>query len=97
MKRPSDFECVLGGVVWSIYFVRRGHAKLQGKNFGICFWHEKKIFVRYDVCEKTFVDTLLHEMQHALSMMHYEAETWITQTSTEIAAGLIAAGVGVKC
>jgi hypothetical protein len=94
VKRPKDFETVLGGKPWKVCFVRRGHPKVP-KAYGYCYWNDQEIYVRYDVCEKSFLDTLIHEMQHALSLMHLSAEAWVTQTSSEITVGLIKAGFRV--
>lgn len=92
MKKPDDFRTKLGGKTWSIYFVRKSHKRLRG-NYGICYRDSREIYVRYDVSQKNFIDTLIHECQHALSDMHFSAEEWVTQTSTELAVALLAAGV----
>ena len=92
MARPRDFDCTLGGREWRIRFVTR--RKLP-KLLGTCDWDRREILVRYDQPDADFIDTLLHEMQHALSEMHYAAEDWIEQTSTELATGLLRAGVRV--
>jgi hypothetical protein len=49
--------------------------------------------VRYDQSPKDIVDTLIHECQHALSEIHFAAEAWIDQTSTELADVLDRLGV----
>ena len=92
MKRPKNFTCQLGGVMWRVYFVRRGHPQVDGA-WGTCHWDEREIYVRYDQTERRFIDTLLHELRHALSPCDYCAEEWITTTSTEIAMAMMAAGV----
>ena len=94
MKRPADFDCTLAGQVWRVHFVRRNHPKV-GKNYGMCYWDDRDIFVRYDVSEKSFIDTLIHELRHGLSRADFCAEEWITDTSTEIAVALIKAGIVV--
>lgn len=95
MKKPEDFECKLGGKVWHVKFVRRGHPKLEG-NLGMCYRYDRELYVRYDVAEKTFMDILIHEIQHSLTDMHFYAEGWVEETSTEIAEALLKAGLGVK-
>lgn len=94
MKKPQDFSTKLGGRTWKIFFVRKHHKRLRG-GYGICYREDREIYVRYDVSQKNFLDTLLHECQHALTDMHFSAEEWVTQTSTELAVALIAAGFSV--
>ena len=91
MKRPKDFQTVLGGELWAIHFARKSHPKLTGA-WGICYWDSREIYVRYDLSERNFLDTLIHEFQHALSQMHFSAEGFVNQTSSEIAIGLRQAG-----
>ena len=92
MKRPADFKTKLGGRTWDIRFVTRNNPIL-GKNWGLCDWENRTIYVCYQTSEKAFLDTLIHECQHALSDIHYSAEEWVTQTSTELTLALLAAGV----
>jgi hypothetical protein len=94
MKKPKAFYATLGGERWLITFVRR--SQMPDERWGDCDWHAKLIRVRYDLSEKNYIDTLIHELRHALSPCDYCAEEWITQTSTEIASAVIAAGVGRK-
>lgn len=92
MKRPADFKTKLGGRTWEIKFVRRGHPKLS-KHWGMCYRFDREIYVRYDLSEKNFLDTLVHEMEHALSDLHFAAEEWVMRTGTEISTALLSAGV----
>ncbi len=63
------------------------------KDLGACYWDKRLILVRYDQPPKDIVDTLIHECQHALSEIHFAAEAWIDQTSTELADVLDRLGV----
>ncbi len=99
MPKPEAFDCVLAGQTWHVEF--RNYRQMQRDpltrgNWGICDWDSKRIFVRYDLSERNFVDTLLHELRHSLSHQDYCAEDWIAQTSTEIAKAMEIAGVGRK-
>jgi hypothetical protein len=94
MQKPSDFHCILGGERWHVTFVRR--RDMPDTRRGDCNWDKRLIRVRYDVGERTYIDTLIHELRHALSPCDYCAEEWITQTSTELANAILAAGVGVR-
>lgn len=93
MKRPADFDCVLGGKRWRIHFVRRNHPKIGKKCWGRCYRFDQEIYVRYDLSEKNFLDTLIHECQHALSDLHFCAEEWVAETSTEISVALLKSGL----
>lgn len=92
--KPDDFDCILGGVTWRIKFVRR--CQIFDRAYGSCNWNRKLIRIAYDVPDKEYADTLLHEMRHALTLADYVNEDWITQTSTEMAEALVKAGIGRK-
>ena len=96
MRKPHDFQCKLGGRTWTIRFVRRGHKKVGKSNWGMCYRETREIYVRYDLSEKTFIEVLIHECQHALSDMHFSAEEWVTETSAELAIALMAANLRIK-
>ncbi len=89
-RKPLPIDCTLGGREWRIEFVTRSRLP---KDLGACYWDKRLILVRYDQPPKEIVDTLIHECQHALSEIHFAAETWIDQTSTELADVLDRLGV----
>jgi hypothetical protein len=89
-RKPPAIDCTLGGREWRIEFVTRSRLP---KDLGACYWDKRLILVRYDQPPKEIVDTLIHECQHALSEIHFAAEAWIDQTSTELADVLDRLGV----
>jgi len=89
-RKPLPIDCTLGGREWRIEFVTK---KQLPKHCGACYWDKRLILVRYDQSPKDIVDTLIHECQHALSEIHFAAEAWIDQTSTELADVLDRLGV----
>jgi hypothetical protein len=89
-RKPPAIDCTLGGREWRIEFVTRSRLP---KDLGACYWDKRLILVRYDQSPKDIVDTLIHECQHALSEIHFAAEAWIDQTSTELADVLDRLGV----
>ena len=89
-RKPPAIDCTLGGREWRIEFVTRSRLP---KDLGACYWDKRLILVRYDQPPKDIVDTLIHECQHALSEIHFAAEAWIDQTSTELADVLDRLGV----
>ena len=88
----KDCEVVLGGEKWQIKFVRRRNLPKGWQDYGHCDWTNRTIYVRKDRCKRAVIDTLIHEMRHAQNPILFEAEEFITWTSTEIANGLIATG-----
>lgn len=72
---------------WTIQFTTI--KKMPRKTWGDCDWGKRVIRVRYDLSPKNFLDTLIHEIRHAQHPVLFEAETFITQTSTEIADVLL--------
>jgi hypothetical protein len=92
--RPDDFEATLGGVQWKVKFVRR--CDIQPDRLGDCDWEKKRIRVRFDLEEQVYIDTLIHELRHALSLQDYSAEEWVTMTSTELTQAILKAGIGRK-
>jgi hypothetical protein len=89
-RKPPAIDCTLGGREWRIEFVTRSRLP---RDLGACYWDKRLILVRYDQPPKEIVDTLIHECQHALSEIHFAAEAWIDQTSTELADVLDRLGV----
>ena len=89
MVKPDDFETKINGHVWSVHFVRRG--QLPKSCFGDCHLERRRIRVRYDVCEQTMLDTLLHELTHALRP--HEDEEFVEHTSTQLAKALLVSGI----
>jgi hypothetical protein len=89
-RKPPAIDCTLGGREWRIEFVTRSRLP---RDLGACYWDKRLILVRYDQPPKEIIDTLIHECQHALSEIHFAAEAWIDQTSTELADVLDRLGV----
>jgi hypothetical protein len=92
MKRPRDFQTMLGGVLWSIHFVRKGHPKVP-QCWGMCYWDDREIYIRYDMSEQTVKDTLIHELLHGTCRLLFVAEEWVEQSATEITKALDKAGL----
>lgn len=93
MKKPNDVETQIGGLTWSIRFVRKGHPRLPTNCYGICYWNDQQIFVRYDLSPKTVRDTTIHEILHATCRMLFVAEEWVDHTATEINNALTKTGL----
>jgi hypothetical protein len=92
--RPDDFTTSLGGNLWSVKFVRR--CDIPKDRLGDCNWDRKRIRVRFDLDEQMFIDVLIHELRHALSLQDYHSEDWVEFTSTELAEAISKAGIGRK-
>jgi len=75
---------------WTIQFCSRSH--MPKKTWGVCNRDKRLIRVRQDLCELNFLDTLIHEVRHAQHPVLFEAEEFISDTSTELAAALLATG-----
>jgi hypothetical protein len=95
MLKPKDTELILGGQLWTVEFLRRNTMPMLNgrKAVGLCYWDDKRILVRKDLCPLTVVDTLIHEMRHGQHEVLFEAESYIEWTSTELAQGLIKTGI----
>lgn len=89
--KPDDFDCLLGGVKWRIRFVRRGHPKVP-ECWGMCYWDDREICVRYDLSPETVKMVLVHELLHGTCRLLFVAEEWVDHTATELAEGLTKAG-----
>lgn len=75
---------------WTIEFTnRRGMPK---NTWGDCNRKLRRIRVRVDLSEQSMLDTLCHEIRHAQHPVMFEAEEFISDTSTELAAALLATG-----
>lgn len=96
MAKPNNFTAAINGQEWRINFVRRGHKRLGEtpgvRVYGRCFWHDQQIYVRYDVSEKTMLDTLAHEVMHASSWTLCKDERAVTKAATAVAEVLTLAG-----
>jgi|DEB0MinimDraft_6_1074348.scaffolds.fasta_scaffold56524_2 hypothetical protein len=75
---------------WKIEFCSR--TNMPKMTWGVCNRDKKLIRVRQDLCELNFLDTLIHEIRHAQHPVLFEAEEFISDTSTELAAALLATG-----
>lgn len=63
---------------------------------GDCDWEKRIIRVRYDQPEREFIDTLIHEIEHGKTLLHFSSERWVTQVSSEVTQVLLRAGIGRK-
>jgi hypothetical protein len=81
--RPNDFVCELGGDEWKVFFVRRGHPKVP-EAWGMCYWAEREIYVRYDLSPETVRMVLIHELLHGTCRLLFVAEEWVDHTATEL-------------
>ena len=78
------------GEAWEIQFTT---LETMPKNtWGDCDCTKKVIRVRQDLSPLNMLDTLIHEIRHAQHPVLFEAEEFITDTSTEIARILMATG-----
>jgi len=75
---------------WMVQF--EGKQKMPKKTWGDCDREKRLIRVRQDLCEVNFLDTLIHELRHAQHPVMFEAEEFISDTSTELAIALLATG-----
>ena len=75
---------------WTIQFTTR--RQMPKKTWGDCNRKLRRIRVRVDLSEQNMLDTLIHEIRHAQHPVMFEAEEFISDTSTEIAVALIATG-----
>lgn len=89
-----DTKVTLGGKVWDIMFCH--HSKMRKGWWGECNREHRYIKIRKGLSLQNTLDTLVHEMRHAQHPVMFEAEEFITKTSTEIAVGLIKTGM-VNC
>lgn len=89
----TELAVTLGGERWLLRLVNR--RQMPSRTWGDCNRATKVIRVRYDLSDRNFLDTLIHELRHAQHPIMFEAEEFITDTSTEIAAVLTAVGVKV--
>ena len=77
--------------IWTIEFVNKKH--MPKETWGTCDRTSKQIKVRYDLCEETVLDTLLHELLHSNNELLFEAEEFVTDLATALAKSLLASGL----
>lgn len=89
-------RATLGGRLWSIRVVTRSQVGYSvdkdGKrhpHHGDCCWRTKTINIRDDQDDAAFLDTLIHEAQHGQNEILFEAESYVTRSSSEIAAAIL--------
>jgi hypothetical protein len=75
---------------WAVSFETK--RQMPQKTWGICNRKTRILRVRQDLCEVNFLDTLIHELRHAQHPVLFEAEEFISDTSTELAIALLATG-----
>jgi len=79
------------GQTWNVEFVNKRN--IAKKTLGTCDRKTRKITVRYDLCEESVLDTLLHELLHSNNELLFEAEEFVTALATGLAKSLIASGL----
>lgn len=85
-----EIQVKIRGEDWTIRFVTR--RQIESDRWGDCDLELKLIRVRRDVSAKNMLDVLIHEIRHAQHPVLFEAEEFITSTSTEMAEILMATG-----
>jgi len=75
---------------WTVRFEKK--SQMPQKTWGVCNRKTHIIRCREDLCEVNFLDTLIHELRHAQHPVMFEAEEFISDTSTELAIALLATG-----
>ena len=75
---------------WTVRFENK--RQMPQKTWGVCNRKTRLIRCREDLCEVNFLDTLIHELRHAQHPVMFEAEEFISDTSTELAIALLATG-----
>ena len=90
---PENCKAILGGREWDIVFVTK--KDMPKDTWGDCNWENAKIRVRKDLSRLNVLDTLIHEMRHAQHHVLFEAEQFITNTSTELAKALVSANIHI--
>jgi hypothetical protein len=88
MTSPDEFFAVIQGEVWTIKFTVR--KQMPRAIWGDCDCERKVIRVRKDLSPLNFTDTLIHEIRHAQHPVLFEAEEFVSTTSSEIAEILLA-------
>lgn len=88
------------GNEWKVKLVTR--RDMPRNHWGDCDWDKRVIRVRRDLSPKNFLDTLIHEVRHAQHEICYEAENYISWTSTNLAEIILATELvkvftGKKC
>lgn len=92
MKKPSDFKTKIAGQDWSFIFVRKGHPKIP-EAYGMCYWEEREIYIRYDLQESSVRMLVIHETLHATCHLLFVAEEWVDHTSFDINDALHKSGL----
>ena len=87
----DTISVTLGGQPWTLRFVPK--SVLPRKTTGLCLWDTREILIAKGMSAKDLLDTLLHEMRHGQHEVLFEAESYVTWTSTELAEALIATGL----
>jgi hypothetical protein len=82
----------INGDQWEVHFTTR--KQMPAKTWGDCCHHRKRIRVRRDLSERNTLDTLVHELRHAIEPFLDEA--FVDLSSTVLADALMACGVRVE-
>ncbi len=75
---------------WEVLFATR--SQMPKATWGDCNRKKKRLRVRTDLSDLNFLDTMIHEIRHAQHPVMFEAEEFISDTSTEIARILLESG-----
>lgn len=94
-KLLKEVRVVIRGEHWMIQFTTR--KQMPRGTWGDCDRKNRVIRVRHDLSSVNFLDTLIHEIRHAQHPVLFEAEEFVTDTSSEIAMVVIQTGrVAIK-
>lgn len=92
MKKPDDFQVEIAGQTWSFIFVKKGHPKVP-QAYGMCYWNDREIYIRYDLTKDTVRMLVIHEALHATCRLLFVAEEWVDHTATELNNAIKKAGL----
>jgi hypothetical protein len=85
-------EVKLNNEAWEVHLVDKG--EMPAKTWGDCCLSRRRIRVRRDLSEANVLDTLIHELRHALEP--FLAEEFVDSTSTTLSQALTACGVRLE-
>lgn len=81
----------MNGKVWTVEFVNKRN--IPKKHWGYCDRHKNIIKVRYDLSEKTVLDTYIHELLHSNNEILFEAEDFVSKLATALTNALLESGI----
>jgi hypothetical protein len=82
----------INGEQWEVHFTTR--KQMPAKTWGDCCGVKKQIRVRRDLSQQNVIDTLVHELRHAIEPFLDEA--FVDSSSTVLAEALIKCGIEIR-